>query len=370
MAETTVQAGLTPQQWDDKFFKEYVRSNRFARYQGTDEGAIIQLKDDLSRKPGDRVTFAAVRKLRGPGVRGNEVLEGNEEELDNRSLSVRVSPIRNAVVLTEWDEQKSAIDMRNAAKRGLRDWIMELYRNDTITALGSINVAGGVGVPYLQATEAQKDAYLANNADRILFGSARSNNAGNDFSAALANIDNTNDKLTTGVISLAKRMAQTASPAIRPYRTAEEDEEWFVLFANSMAFRDLQNDPAMQQANRDARAREGNAMMRNPIFSGGSLIWDGVIIREIPEIPVYPGVGAGGITVGPNYLCGAQAVGVAWAQRSRSTTDVRDYGFRHGVGIQEIRGIEKLKFGKGDLDGDQYVDNGIVTIFAAAVADA
>ena len=50
MALTTARTGLTPQQWDDKFFMEYVRENRFKRYMGTDENSIIQLKEDLTKK--------------------------------------------------------------------------------------------------------------------------------------------------------------------------------------------------------------------------------------------------------------------------------------------------------------------------------
>lgn len=363
MAETTAQVGLTPQQWDDKFFMEYVRDSRFKRYMGTDENAIIQIKDDLTRKPGDRVTFANVRKLNGPGVRNNEILVGNETELDSRSMAVTVNPIRNAVIVTDWDEQKSAIDLRNAGKMALKLWIMELMRDDTIAAFYSIN-----SVLYASATEGQKNTWTADNADRVLFGSAVSNNAGNVHATSLLNIDNTADKLSTASISLAKRRAQLASPAIKPIRL-NEDEEWYVLFANSLAFRDLQLDPVMQQANRDARAREGRGMDSNPLFTGGSLVWDGVIIREIPEIPYLPGVGAGGIQVGGNFLCGAQALGVAWAQRTKSTTNVTDYGYRNGVGLQEIRGIEKLLFGKGANDTDNLVQHGVLTMYAAAVTD-
>ena len=361
MADTTARTGLTPQQWDDQFFMEYVRDNRFRKYFGTDENSIIQLKEDLTRKPGDKVTFANVRKLRGAGVSGNQVLEGNEEELDSRSMTVTVAVRRNAVMVTDWDEQKSAIDLRNAGKTALKLWEMEKLRDDVIRALYSIN-----GVAYASASEAQKDAWLADNSDRVLFGAAKSNNSGNDHSASLANIDNTADKLSTGVVSLAKRMAQTASPAIKPIRT-NEDEEWFVMFAGSQAFRDLSQDSAMQQANRDARPRD---VMNNPIFTGNFLIWDGVIIREIPEMGVLTGVGAGGIDVAGNFLVGAQALGIAWAQRPRSRTDVRDYGFRNGVAIQEIIGVEKLLFGKGAGDTDDLIQHGTVTVYTAGVADS
>lgn len=382
MAESTARTGLTPQIWDDKFFTEYIRDSRFKRYMGTSPSNVIQVKEDLSRKPGDRVTFAAARALSG-GVTGNTVLEGNEAELDLRSLTVGVRPLRNAVVVTEWDEQKSAIDIREAARPGLKMWAQEQMREDVIYALKSIPNAGGVMTKYELTTAAERNAYLVNNQDRILFGASKSNGSSGVWATALATLDNTADKLSAATVSLAKRMAQSASPRITPTRTREEDEEWFVLFANPRSFRDFSLDPVITQANRDARVR---GVETNPLFTGGSLVWDGVIIREIPEMDVaiaastgrlptnggiIPGAGTAGIDVGFNFLCGAQALGAAWAQRLKSTTDVRDYGFRHGVGVQEIRGIEKLMFGTSTTtDTGNLVQNGIVTVMTAAVADA
>lgn len=360
MALTTARTGLTPQQWDSDFFKAYVRENRFNKYMGSDENSIIHLKNDLTKKKGDRITFALVNELTGDGVTGNQTLEGNEESLDSRSHYVTVAPLRHAVAVTDWDDQKSTIDLRNAGKMMLKMWSMTKMRDAIITALGSIN-----GTAYASASESAKDAWLADNSDRVLFGAAKSNNASNDHSAALANIDNTADKLTPEVISLAKRMAQNASPRIRPIRL-KEDEEWYVMFCNSQAFRDLNTNSTMTQANRDARMRG----MDNPLFTGGALVWDGVIIREIPEIDALSGVGAGGIDVAPNYLVGAQAIGVAWAQRTKSTTQVADYEFKHGVGISEIRGIEKLLFGSGAGDTDDLKQHGVVTAYTAGVADA
>lgn len=379
MADSQIRPGLTPTQWDDQFFTEYVRTNQFSRYQGTDEGSIIQLKDALSRKPGDAVVFASVRKLRGSGVRGNEVLEGNEDELDARSLKVVVQPIRNAVVLTDWDAQKSTIDMRNAARPALRNWIMELYRDDVIKALGQVALtADGLPIPFVSATATQRNAWLTANQDRVLFGNSVANTVPGDAAASLANINNTTGKMTAATITLAKRRARLAGsvvgsdgfskPALRPYTVRDgSGQEWYMMFTNSYAFRDLQADPVMAQANRDARERNVDT---NPIFTGGDLVYDGVIIREIPELNQYMAAGAGGIQVGPSYMCGAQALGAAWAQRSKSTTDDRDYGFRHGVGVQEIRGIAKLQFGTGISDTTALVDAGVFTIFTAAVADS
>lgn len=380
MAETTARAGLTPQIWDDQFFTEYVRTNRFAKYQGTNEMAMIHMKEDLTRKPGDRVTFAAARSL-GGGVTGNTVLEGNESELDLRSMTVAVSPLRNAVTVTEWDEQKSAIDIRAAARPALKTWAMERWREDIITALKSVPNAAGVMVPWESATAAERNAWLVDNSDRVQFGALVSNASSNVVATALATIDATDDKLTAASISMIKRRAQTARPRMQPIRV-NGDQEWYIYFANPMSFRDLGLDPTIIANRREALERGKD----NPLFTSGDIIHDGVIVREIPEMGLpFPasatsvgqvgGIladqGSGGtVDVGFGFLCGAQALGVAWARRMRSTTDVRDYGFRHGVGVMEIRGIEKLMFGEGVNDRDDLVQHGVFCHFTAAQPDA
>jgi len=199
----------------------------------------------------------------------------------------------------------------------------------------------------------------------VLFGAAAANRVAGNHAGSLLNVDNAADTLSPGMISLAKRLAQAASPAIRPV-TANEDEEWFVLFAQPRAFRDLKNHADMLAANRDAMQRGKD----NPMFTGGDLIWDGVIVKEVPEIGFLAGAGAGGIDIAPNYLCGAQSLGLAWAQRTRTITQENDYEFRHGVAVQEIRGVEKLRFGTGIADTDAPRDHGVFTLFTAGVADA
>jgi N4-gp56 family major capsid protein len=361
MAETLAASGLTVRQWDDRFFDEYVRASRFARYYGTTENAVIHIKENLTKNKGDRIAFALAHELAGAGVTGNTTLEGNEEALDTRSHAITVDVLRHAVMVTDWEEQKSAIGLREAGKVRLRNWAMKRLRADIIGALHSIN-----GTAYGSATEGNKDAWLADNADRVLFGGAVSNNSGNDHSASLGNVDDVAaDRLNPALVSLAKRLAQEASPAIRPV-VVGEDEEWFVLFTGSRPFRDLRNHADMLSANRDAwtRGRE------NPLFTGGDLIWDGVIVKEIPEIGTLGTVGGAGAEVGASFLCGAQAIGLAWAQRTRTATQDTDYKFRHGVAIQEIRGVEKLRFGTGSADTDNPVDNGVVTLYTAAEADA
>ena len=338
---------------------------------GRSLNSIIQMQEDLSKKKGHKVVFSLVNALSGQGVMGSDTLEGSEEELHSDGFEVNVKYIRNAVAIDDEENDKGLIDMLNAAKPMLQKWIMERTRDHIITAMMSIN-----GKAYLSsqavanpvyssvATETDKDAWLASNDDRVLFGAAKSNNSSNDHSASLANIDSTNDILSPAIGQLAKRMAQSANPAIHPM-TVEDEKEFFVMFCALEPFRDLSADSTMTQANRDARVR---GVGTNPIFQSGDLMHDGIIYREVPEINALGDVGASSIRVAPNFLCGLQAVGFAIARRPVPIQDVRDYGFVKGVGIAERRGIAKLRF-KDPASSSDLMDHGIVTVYTAAVQD-
>ena len=368
MADSRAASGLTVQQWDDKFFTEYLTDNRFAGEMGTDENSIIQVKEDLTKKAGDSVTYALVNRLTNAGVTGTQVLEGNEEDLISRSFRVYVDKIRHGVRVAEMEEQKSAIDLRNAGRAALKVWIMEKTRDQFITAQGSIN-----GVAYTSATEAEKDAWLVDNADRVLFGAAVANNSSNDHSASLLNVDATTDKLTSASLSILKRMALLASPKIRPFKT-KDGYEYFVAFCGTNPFRDLKAD--LKVINYSARAREGRGMDNNPLFQDGDQIYDGVIVREVPEISQFVSnvwttlktAGAASARVEPVFLCGQQALAMAWGQMARPTFRKEDdYGFIAGTGIEMAYGVGKI-FTKPS-GGTKLIQRGMATGFFASAAD-
>ena len=363
MAETYVPSGLTVQQWDDKYFREYLNQNWFKQFMGTGSSKMIQLQEDLTKKPGDSVTFTLVNKLSGSAKDANEALEGNEEAVDLRSFQVRVRAYDHAVKFKKFEAQKTAIDLRQAHRDVLMDWNMELDRDNIISALGSIN-----GVAYASATENQKDAWLVDNADRVLFGAAKSNNSANDHSASLLNVDASADKLTPDAISLMKRMAKTASPKVRPIRAKSSigASDGYVLFAPTQMVRDLAAHATFVAANREAR----NRGMDNPLFTGADYVWENVYIYEIEDIPSLGAVGAAGAVVRPCYLCGAQAIGMAWAKRPETVEEMFDYKRAVGLGITQWYKIEKMRFGSGVTDTADTKDHGVVTGYFAAAADA
>jgi hypothetical protein len=392
MATTTTPSDLIEIRYRREYWREYVRQSGFMPYMGGgNEGikSIIHTAYEMTAS-GKSLTIPLVSALRGSGVRGNTRLSGQEEALGKHSHSVAVQIARNGVELSEQDEHYDFSNSREAVRPLLQEWSRQLLRDRIIDALGTVAYSSSsapqcstfyapLNSPENAAsTSAQNNTWCAANSDRILFGAAKSNYSAT-FATGLGNVDGSADKLTANVVSLMKEIAKdtttnaktNGTPAIRPVvdEYSENGREYFVLFAGNRAFRDFKTDSAIRQANREARAREAGGMDKNPIFQDGDLIWDGVIVREIPEVPVLSGVGAASIDVAPVFLCGCQSVSIGWGNMPEFRAKKEDdYGQFTGIGISEMCGANKI-MRKDGVTGTQY-DNGIVTGFVSGVASA
>lgn len=360
MADTTLATGLVVQQWEDKFFTEYLHNGGFKSLMGTSENAVIQVKEDLTKKAGDSITIALVNRLINAATTGTTVLEGAEEDLASRSMRIYVDKRRNAVRVAEMSEQRSAISLREAARATLLDWSMEDTRDQIITALGSLN-----GTAFVDRTAAIGDAWLVDNLDRVYFGAGVG--SGTDLSADLAQLDTTNDLFNTAALDGMILKAKTCSPKIRPMRDSGNGKRYYVVFANPYAFKNLRD--SMITSN--ALVNTPSEMENSQIWEGGDLHWNGAIVKEVDNLPIYADLGTGGtVEVTPVYLCGAQALAIAYAKRWKTVTEEFDYGDKFGVAVDGIYGVRKLIFGSGTADTDDLKDNGVVTGFFATTGAA
>lgn len=385
MAETILNGNLAERRWlSDEYVTPYLRQSGFDRYMGSGTDAIIRLLRGTDIGNGAKsVVMPLVGLLRGEGVSGSQVLEGNEEDMDTYADEIRVTYRRNGVKVPKSESYKTTLDLLRVARPRLRDWAANVVLKKGLIqqmqgiVIPGVTVTEGDGstyqgpdsvIPYAQATAGQRNTFVTNNSDRILFGADIANASSGIMATALATIDNTNDKLTPALISKAKRIAQATATIdatvtnnvspITPY-TTKDGEEWFVMFVHPRAMRDLRTDATMTQANREAMERGKD----NPLFRGGDLLWDGVIIREIFDLELIAGAGAAGIDVAHNFLAGQSALAVAYGEEPRIITDRdQDYQFRPAVAVQELIGIKKTSYA-----GRQY---GGVSVFTAAAADA
>jgi hypothetical protein len=366
----------------------FLRAGRFDPYTSDSINAVIRRVRDLEAN-GKQINVPLVDQLRGDGV-ATGVLSGNEEGVDNYGIPLWPSWARHAVAFDRNTKKETSINIRDTATPLLGNWTKRIRRDDVIKAFHSFPTASEQasrltgsgnrinGIRYSDATSTQRNNWLTANADRVLFGNATGNLVSGNYSSSLANCDTTNDKMSTAVASLAKRIAQrTTYPQINPWQIEGTDEEWYVMFMGSRAFRDLKADTAMLNANRDARPREsGNVEKDNPIFSGSStLVYDGIIFKEIPEFDtqlLLTGVGASSADVAPCFLCGQSALAFVVGQMPRVTRkDETDYQFREGVGTEMQYGVGKIAKAPVDQAGaiGNLVDWGMCTIHVAASAD-
>lgn len=355
MADTTVATGLRAQKWDSDFFVQYIQEGPFKPMYGTDETSIIQLKESLGKGTGDSISIALVNRLTNAGVTGTNVLEGNEEDLASRSFRIYIDKVRNAVRIAEMEEIKSAIDLRDAGRAALMTWAKEYTRDKFITELGSLN-----GTAFVNRTAAIGDAWLVDNVDRIVFGNVAAPSA-TDLSSALSDLDTTADKLDTVMLDAMLLKAKTCNPKIRPIRDTGDGKRYYVVLANPYAFKNLRDSidtEVLAVTNVQAQAAK--------LFEGGDIHWNGAIVKEVDDIPIYPNIGNGGTTeVTPVYLLGAQALAMVHGKRWKSMTKEFDYGDKFGVAIESIMGIRKVLFGTGTGDTDDTKDHGVVTGYAA-----
>lgn len=380
MALTTVQTNNKLIKFTQQINREFVRENLFSPYMGTGLTAIIRMRQDLV-SGGEQMNIPLVARLKASAV-GSGQLTGNEEVIDNYGMRLWIDWARNAVKTNKAEKQKDSAAIFDTARPLLGDWGKELQRDEIIAAFyalvsESAPVALGTsagqrtnGVLFGSATAAQRNTWVVDNSDRVVFGALNSNYSAT-FATATATLDTTDDKFTAANLRFLKRVARAADPKIRPYKLGD-GREYFVAFSGSRTFRDMKS--SLDSINQAARPREGNGMDKNPIFQDGDLLYDGVIIREVPEIDTqaptfFATAGSGATTaVRPVWLCGQSAMAFGWGQMAKPTQlDQTDYGFNQGVGVEMAYGISKMF--KKTTDG-KLKEWGICTGFYAAAPDA
>jgi hypothetical protein len=380
MALTTIQTNNKLIKFTKQVNREWVRENLFAPYMGMDITAIIRKRMELV-SGGEQMNIPLVARLNANAI-GSGALAGNEESVDNYGMRVWIDWARNAVKTNKAEKHKDSSAIFDVARPLLSDWLKELNRDEIIAAffaLPSESAPAGLGSAAGQrvngilldsSTAAQRNTWVSDNSDRVVFGQLNSNYSAT-FATALATLDTTNDIANTTNMKFLKRVARAANPKIRPFKL-KDGREYFVAFHGSRTFRDLK--ASLDTINSNVRPREGDGMNKNPIFQDGDQLYDGVIHREVPEIdtqaPVfYTNAGSGGTTdVRPVWLCGQSAMAMAYGQMAKPTQlDNTDYGFNQGVGIETAYGLSKM-FKK--TTGGALKEWGICTGFYAAAPDA
>lgn len=309
-ANTTVPVGLVEKAWSKQLWKEAEKENFFSKFTGEGQDNIIQVKTELKKEAGDQITIPLVMRLTGDGVTGDSILEGNEEKLQFYDCKVTVDQIRHAVRLEgQMEEQKTALNLRQSAKDGLKLWMIEKQEKMIVDALVANPTAGNVVYP---------DGRNAENA--IADG----------------------DVMSTALISKAMRKAKTATPKVRPVNV--NGKKYYVMLVDNYQARDLKNDEKWLQAQYNCAERG----IDNPIFSGMLGVYDGVVLHEYENLP-RTATGASNAKVGHALLLGCQAGIKGVAKEASWKEKAFDYDNQMGFSTGAILGVKKSVFNEKDF---------------------
>lgn len=319
--QVNIPANLVPKVWAKKVWHEGVKDSYFDKFTAMDGSNVVHQNKDLTNVKGDSVVFGLMMNLTGSGVEGNrQKLSGSEDTLNIYDFTVQTQLVRNAVSRFEADDQKSQYDMLKEIKVVLKQWLSDWLDNKLIDKLTSNN----------------------SNTETV-YASA----AGTQASITA------NDKLTTTIISRAKRKAQMHAPKIQPIKIDGMDK--YIMLVSPWAARDLKDDPKWLAAQQNANVRGS----KNPIFTGALGEYDGVVLYEYERV-YNINTGASSANVCHNLLLGKQAACFAVARPAKHIEQTDDYGNIAGNGIAFYGAVEKTKFNGSDFGVINVRTGGVV----------
>lgn len=319
--QVTIPAALVPKIWTKKVWHEGLKESFFDKFTALDGSNVVHKNKDLTGVKGDAVTFGLMMNLSGAGVEGNRAtLTGNEEALNIYDFTVQTQLVRNAVSRFEADDQKTQYDMLKEIKGALKQWLADWQDNKLIAKLSASPTSGET----LYASSAGTQASIT-----------------------------ANDKLTTTLISRAKRKAQMHDPKVQPIKVDGMDK--FIMLVSPWAARDLKDDAKWLAAQQNANVRGS----KNPIFTGALGEYDGVILYEYERV-LNDKTGASSANVCHNLLLGKQAACFAVSRPAKHIKQVDDYGNVEGNGIAFYGAIEKSKFNSKDYGVINVMTGGVV----------
>lgn len=348
--------GVTVKQWDSECNKRYLRQLFWNRFMSPSMNSPIQVKSDLTKKKGDAITFNIASEIFGGVHTGAAKVSGNEGVMyfapfqvtvDNDNVSVGIENIPMA-------EQRAAFNVLQEMRDGLAR--KRAQRTDE------------------RITAALSDVTTGRVQGRYVYGAAPSSNWNATHATALANVDNTDDKLTTTIMSIAKEYAkipQNATGKIRPMQVVDKDgdsgfQEWFLLAAHTYPIRDMVRLDAVWR--QPMLLIPPTANKNNVLFTGSSFkgAYDGILVHEWEGIATE--INSNSVQCAHNLLLGAQAACMAWAQHSRFKEQLKNYDEDAGYKLHEINGIKKTVYDFNAVNGEANEDYGIIHVFTTAVA--
>ena len=339
MAQTSygVNANEAVKLWSRKLMREALKQTWASRFMGTGSDSVVQILDDTSKGPGDRLRTVLRMQLSGAGIQGDGTLEGNEEGLVTYTDDLLIDQLRHAVRSSgKMSEQRIPFSVREEARMGLQDWWADRYDTWFMNQLSGNSAQS-------DTRYSGNNAPLAPDANHQIFANAHASEATMTATASA--------QFTLSLIDQVVLKAKTINPVIRPVNT--EAGQKYVLFITPEQHYDLRRNTAtLEWGDIQKAAMQGGNISDNPIFTGALGEYNGCILHEAFRLPRI--TSAGGSQVGRAVLAGAQAATFGFGRdnspnRMSWVEELFDYGNQLGVSAGCIAGLKKTRFNGADF---------------------
>jgi len=326
--------------WSKRLSVEVLKNTWASRFMGEASSSIIQVKDETSKGPGDKITYGLRMQLTGNGVLGDGTLEGNEESLTTYSDSLLVNQLRHAVRSAgRMSQQRVPFSIRDEALSGLRDWWSDRYD------FSFFNQICGY-VPQADTRWTGNQAPTAPTANNYVNQHGASQNDENITST---------DTFVLSILDKAVERARTNSPAIRPTKVG--GKPFWCAFLHPYQVTDLRtNTSTGQWLDIQKAAMTGGEIEDNPIFDGSLGVYNGVILHSDYRVTqgANSSTSAAITTVRRACFVGAQAAMIGWGrdngpERYTWVEELFDYENELGVSAGVIYGLKKAVFNSNDF---------------------
>lgn len=298
-----------PELWNAKLYMQAQREMFWAQFEGEEgSGMPVIRKDDLTKEAGDVIHIQTLKNLTGSGVTGESTLQGNEERLSMTQTDLTIDWFRHAVAISKRSKARINFDfVVQAAQPLLSKLVAKKMDDDLFTKFGTATTA-------IFAGDATSTATL---------------DASDTLSCA------TLDKIKT---YLGNALAMPLSGG--------NGQTYFGIVIHEFDAYNLRRDSNWIAAQRDANLRGET----NPIFSGSMGVYNGMII--------YVNKGVSNANSKSKCIAfGGETIFRGYGMMPSFVTQLYDYGFEIGVGMEAVYGQE--------LNDDVNTNFAIVETYAA-----
>jgi N4-gp56 family major capsid protein len=338
--------------WSKALAKAERDSLDIAPLMGDDDNAIIQIKQETEKGPGDKVTFSLRARGTQKGITSGQTAEGNGEALSFFADSIYIDELGfNFASRSEntIDAQRVPFNLRQECKNANAD----MWRDRKSVSFFN-QVCGYTPANTESATSGV--VYTGMNAALAPAGTSALVRQIWPSTHATDQDVTSGDGFTPALIDRAVEAARTGSQMVRQVTVGGQPK--YVMYLGEGQVTALRTSLGLNGWLDVAKAAiQGGETTKNPIYTGSLGEWNSVILRRSQDVPrgVNSSSGASDADTRRAVLLGAQAAVCAYGRkgdygpnRYRWNEELLDHKRKLEVSAWSIWGLKKAQFNSVD----------------------